>query len=74
MAKWNSFQKDLLIITLLGILHLLFTSIFPLKGMEVTSQTWIGGLILNGFWGLGVAIFLTLLGARRLATADNRRL
>ena len=38
MAKWNAFQKDLLIITLLGILHLLFTSIFPLKGMDVLGD------------------------------------
>lgn len=33
MAKWNSFQKDLLIISLLMVLHLVFTAIFPLKGM-----------------------------------------
>ena len=45
--------------------------VFPLKEMEVTSQTWIGGLILNGFWGLGVAVFLTLLGARRVPATDR---
>lgn len=39
--------------------------VFPLKGLEVTAQTWVGGLILNGFWGLGVAVFLALMGARR---------
>lgn len=39
--------------------------VFPLKGLEVTAQTWVGGLILNGFWGLGLAIFLALMGARR---------
>lgn len=48
-------------------------AVFPLKGMEVSAQTWIGGLILNGFWGLGVAVFLTLMGARR-AIADSARL
>ncbi|MFP4078579.1 MAG: hypothetical protein ACOCU5_03235 [Bacillota bacterium] len=34
MARWNTFQKDLLIITLLAVLHLLFTAIFPLRGMD----------------------------------------
>lgn len=48
--------------------------VFPLKELEVTSQTWIGGLILNGFWGLGLAVFLTLLGARRLTPADRQGL
>ena len=43
--------------------------VFPLKGMEVTSQHWVGGLILNGFWGLGLAIFLALMGARRQSAA-----
>lgn len=43
--------------------------VFPLKGLEVSAQSWIGGLILNGFWGLGVAAFLTLLGARRPVSA-----
>ena len=38
--------------------------VFPLKGLDVSAQTWIGGLILNGFWGLGVAVFMGLLGAR----------
>lgn len=43
--------------------------VFPLKGLEVSAQSWVGGLILNGFWGLGVAAFLTLLGARRTTSA-----
>lgn len=38
--------------------------VFPAKGLEVTAQTWIGGLMLNGFWGLGVAVFMVLMGAR----------
>lgn len=38
--------------------------VFPLKGMDVSAQTWIGGLLLNGFWGLGVAVFMRLMGAR----------
>lgn len=45
--------------------------VFPLKGMEVSAQTWVGGLILNGFWGLGVAVFLTLLGTRRMVNNHN---
>lgn len=39
--------------------------VFPMKGIEVTAQTWVGGVVLNGFWGLGLAIFLTLMGARK---------
>lgn len=38
--------------------------VFPLKGLAVSAQTWVGGLILNGFWGLGVAVFLVLMGAK----------
>ncbi|MFE8071095.1 hypothetical protein QQM79_08540 [Marinobacteraceae bacterium S3BR75-40.1] len=39
--------------------------VFPLKGLDVTAKTWIGGLMLNGAWGLGVALFMTWMGARR---------
>ncbi|MFL1405969.1 hypothetical protein ACJO2E_11570 [Marinobacter sp. M1N3S26] len=45
--------------------------VFPLKGMEVSAQSWFGGLILNGFWGLGVAVFLPLLGARQTRTTNG---
>lgn len=38
--------------------------VFPMKGLAVSSQTWVGGLILNGFWGLGVAVFMVLMAAR----------
>jgi hypothetical protein len=38
--------------------------VFPMKGLEVTAQTWTGGLVLNGFWGLGVAMFMVLMGAK----------
>ena len=38
--------------------------VFPMKGLDVTAQTWIGGLILNGVWGLGVAILMVLMRAR----------
>jgi hypothetical protein len=40
--------------------------VFPLKGMDVSAQTWVGGLLLNGFWGLGLAFFMKLMGARKL--------
>lgn len=40
--------------------------VFPLKGMDVSAQTWIGGLILNGFWGLGLALFMKLMVARKI--------
>ncbi|PAV26389.1 hypothetical protein CF392_06015 [Tamilnaduibacter salinus] len=38
--------------------------VFPLKGIDVTAQTWAGGLLLNGFWGLGVALFMLVMVAR----------
>jgi hypothetical protein len=38
--------------------------VFPMKGLDVTAQTWTGGLVLNGFWGLGVALFMVLMGAK----------
>ena len=38
--------------------------VFPLKGLDVSAQTWVGGLLLNGFWGLGVAVFMRLMGAK----------
>lgn len=39
--------------------------VFPLKDIPVSAQTWVGGLILNGAWGLGLAVFLIMMGARR---------
>lgn len=38
--------------------------VFPMKGIEVTAQIWTFGLVLNGFWGLGVALFMVLMGAK----------
>lgn len=38
--------------------------VFPLKGMDVSMTTWIGGFLLNGAWGLGVALFMRLMGGR----------
>lgn len=43
--------------------------VFPMKGLEVSAQTWIGGLILNGVWGLGVAVFMIIMGARKVSRA-----
>lgn len=43
--------------------------VFPLKGIEVSAQTWTGGLMLNGFWGLGVALFMVLMGAKSASKA-----
>ncbi len=41
--------------------------VFPLKGLDVSAQTWVGGLLLNGFWGLGVAVIIRLMGAKPAA-------
>ncbi|MEX2475611.1 hypothetical protein [Marinobacter sp.] len=39
--------------------------VFPAKDLDVSAQTWIGGLILNGFWGLGVALFMFFLQRKK---------
>lgn len=36
--------------------------VFPLKGLPVEPKTVVGGLLLNGCWGLGVALLMRLLG------------
>ena len=41
--------------------------VFPLKGLDVSAQTGVGGLLLNGFWGLGVAVFMRLMGEKVVA-------
>lgn len=38
--------------------------VFPMKGREVEAATWVGGLILNGAWGIGVAVVMILLGGK----------
>lgn len=38
--------------------------VFPMKELTVNASTWVGGLLLNGFWGLGVALFLVLMSAK----------
>ncbi|MBL7249749.1 hypothetical protein JF515_04440 [Alcanivorax marinus] len=32
--------------------------VFPLKALPVSIGTWVGGFLLNGAWGLGVAILM----------------
>ncbi|MGM0563430.1 MAG: hypothetical protein ACQES2_03780 [Pseudomonadota bacterium] len=41
--------------------------VFPLKDLPVSAQTWVGGLILNGAWGMGVGVFM-----KGLARTSNR--
>lgn len=38
--------------------------VFPLKNLEVNGTIIVGGLILNGAWGLGVALLMKLMGVR----------
>lgn len=37
--------------------------VFPIKGIPVTLPIVIGALILNGLWGLGVAVYMRLFRA-----------
>jgi hypothetical protein len=34
--------------------------VFPLKDIDVTAKSWVGGLLLNGFWGIGLALGMRL--------------
>ena len=38
--------------------------VFPLKGLPVDGKTVTGGLLLNGAWGLGVALLMRLMAAK----------
>lgn len=38
--------------------------VFPLKGIAVVPMMIIGGLILNGAWGLGTSLLMRVLGER----------
>ncbi len=38
--------------------------VFPMKGIDVSTQKWVAGLILNGFWGFGTALLMKLFKAR----------
>ncbi len=37
MKRWNSFQKDLFVISILAILHFVFTFNFPLRGLNTET-------------------------------------
>ncbi len=37
--------------------------VFPIKGIPVTQTLVIGALLLNGLWGLGVAVYMRLFRA-----------
>lgn len=66
LRRFNGFKFWLgnVIVGAIGPTAVAMLVVFPLKGLAVSAQTWVGGLILNGFWGLGVAIFLVLMGAK----------
>jgi hypothetical protein len=36
--------------------------VFPLKGLAVNATIVVGALLLNGFWGLGLALIMRVLG------------
>lgn len=45
--------------------------VFPLKSLPVSTQTVIGGLIVNGAWGIGVAIIMWLIHRRQARQAPS---
>ncbi len=40
--------------------------VFPLKGLDVNANTVVGGLIVNGAWGLGLAVWMRLVFTRKV--------
>ena len=38
--------------------------VFPIKGLDVNASKVIGGLIVNGAWGLGLAVWMQLTRSR----------
>ena len=40
--------------------------VFPLKGLDVSANTVVGGLIVNGAWGLGLAVWMRLVFTRKV--------
>ncbi len=38
--------------------------VFPMKGLDVNASKVIGGLIVNGAWGLGLAVWMQLTRSR----------
>lgn len=49
--------------------------VFPLKGLPLAGgwdpKLLVGALLLNGAWGLGVALFMRLMGMRALSSAPH---
>ncbi|MFT7126403.1 MAG: hypothetical protein ACI9HX_000073 [Pseudoalteromonas tetraodonis] len=43
--------------------------VFPSKGIEVTSTLVVGALLLNAAWGIGLALWMVILGATRSSAA-----
>lgn len=46
--------------------------VFPLKGLEVSARTVAGGLVVNGAWGLGVALVMLPVLLRAAKSGDRR--
>jgi len=43
--------------------------VFPMKGIPVNATTWVGGLLLNGAWGIGVAAIMRFIAPPAAAPA-----
>ncbi|MDX1805089.1 MAG: hypothetical protein R3292_13540 [Alcanivorax sp.] len=75
LALWGLFRRFqgwrywlvAIVLGAIGPTVVAMTVVFPLKGMQVTMATWMVGLLLNGAWGLGLALFAWPMGRNRLA-------
>ena len=60
IRRWRGVRQWLaaLVVGAIGPTAVALLVVFPLKGLDVSSTTVIGGLLVNGAWGTGVACFM----------------
>ena len=60
IRRWHGVRRWLsaLLVGAIGPTAVAMLVVFPLKGLDVGATTIIGGLIVNGAWGIGVACLM----------------
>ena len=60
IRRWRGVRQWLaaLVVGAIGPTAVALLVVFPLKGLDVNSATVIGGLLVNGAWGIGVVCFM----------------
>ena len=63
-ARGPAYWLRALVIGAIGPTAVAMLVVFPLKGIEVNATKVVGGLILNGAWGIGVALCMRVMAGR----------